>query len=78
MDILSEYKLLLCTLEEKLDTLMSNGFARDMRLKEVLVDEIQDVKLAITCMERHERDFVGYRPRRETLLSRPDFYQTIL
>lgn len=75
MDILSEYYATLEKLEVKYQEVKNTPSLRCNKLMcEILCDEIQDVVLAIKMMERNRSEKCGYRPRRATILDRPDFY----
>lgn len=72
--ILEEYETLLVVLQKKLEELLSHRIGqRDVPYIAVVEDEIRDVELAISLLRGLEKER-GYRPRRSTILSRPDFY----
>lgn len=78
MDILSQYLEQRNILEEKLNSLLSSTYTnRNRELVEVLSDEICDLDFAIAEMRKAYSDKLGYRPRRDTILTRADFYRSL-
>lgn len=76
MDILlQQYYDTLHVLKNLLNKEYEKPFSlRDHQRVDVLCDEIQDVQYSIRGIERKLDDKLGYRPRRNTLMSRADLY----
>lgn len=78
MEILSQYLNRRKILEDKLNKLLSSTYPqRNQLLIDVLSDEIVGMDFAIAEMRKAYSDKYGYRPRRDTLLTRTDFYRSL-
>lgn len=75
IDILSEYRNTLEILLNHYNHFCNLPFVeRDLKRIEVVLDEIKDVNLAISLLERRGSEKCGYRPRRSTLMQRADLH----
>lgn len=78
MDILSQYLEQRQIIENKLIDQKDLLFIKQNRLLvEVLSDEIVSLDFAIAEMRKAFSDKLGYRPRRDNLLTRADFYLSL-
>ena len=78
MNLISQYEDQLKNLQIKYASLLSSSYTkRNFQLIECIEDEIKDLEFALSRMRKFDGDMLGYRPRRDTLLTRADFYKSV-